>query len=368
MKKVLILVNHNVVIYNFRRELVERLIADGFEVYLSCPDGDRINELVDMGCKFIEANFNRRGTNPLSDLKLIGYYKKVMRSIKPDVVLSYTIKPNVYGGIAAAKLKIPQIANVTGLGTSVEDGGILQKISVTLYRYGLRKAKMVYFQNESNMKFMKEHKVVSDNFHVLPGSGVNLNQHCLEEYPEDTDELVFTTIGRIMKDKGTDELLDAAKIVKARYPKVHFRLIGFFDENYQEKVEQAVRDGIVEYIEQQRDIHPFIKESHAVIHPSHHEGMSNVLLESAAAGRPVLASKVPGCIETFEENLSGYAFEAKNADDLAKAIIKFIELPYDKKVLMGISGRKIMEQKFDRNLVVDEYINAINKILNNTEE
>ena len=363
MKKVLILVNHNVVIYNFRKELVERLIHEGYEVYLSCPQGDRIGELISIGCKFVEAEFDRRGTNPLSDLKLVKYYKRIMKDISPDIVLSYTIKPNVYGGIAAAKLKIPQIANVTGLGTSVVDGGILQRISLTLYRLGLRKAKMVYFQNGSNMSFMKEHKVVKDNYHVLPGSGVNLNQHCFEEYAPDTDELVFTTIGRIMKDKGTDELLTAIESVKKQYPKVRLRLIGFFDDDYHDKIQSAVDSGLVEYIEQQQDIHPFIKESHAIIHPSYHEGMSNVLLEAAATGRPVIASDIPGCRETFDEGVTGLGFEPKNAESLANAVIKFIELPYDKKVQMGIDGRKKMEKEFDRNIIVNEYINKIEQII-----
>lgn len=364
MKKVLILVNHNVVIYNFRRELVESLISNGYEVYLSCPQGDRINELVSMGCKFVEASFDRHGKNPLSDFKLIRYYKRIMKSISPDIVLSYTIKPNVYGGIAAAMLKIPQVANVTGLGTSLEDGGLLQKVSILLYRIGLRKAKMVYFQNQSNLNFMKKHKVVRGNCHLLPGSGVNLIQHCYEKYPEYTDEMIFTVIGRIMRDKGTDEFLSAARMVKEIYPLVHFRLIGFFDEDYQTKIESAVKAGIVEFIEQQRDIHPFIKESHAIIHPSHHEGLSNVLLESAATGRPVIASSIPGCKETFEEGVTGFGFESKNDKDLADTVIKFIELPYEKKVQMGKAGRKKMENEFDRNIVVQEYMKTISKIIN----
>jgi lipopolysaccharide/colanic/teichoic acid biosynthesis glycosyltransferase/glycosyltransferase involved in cell wall biosynthesis/nucleoside-diphosphate-sugar epimerase len=362
-KCVLFLVNHDVVIYNFRLELVERLIKEGFEVHISCPYGERIDDLVNLGVIYHNINIERHGMNFLKEWNLLHQYAQLVEEVQPLIILTYTIKPNIYGGIVARKNRIPFIANITGLGVSVENGGIKQKAILCLYKIGLFGAETVYFQNTENERFMLKHRIINGNYELLPGSGVNLIQHKFEKYPEVKDPLIFTTIGRIMKDKGIDELLDAANIVKKKYPNVQFRLIGFFDDNYQSKVEKAVKKGIVEYIEQQKDIHPFIKESHAIIHPSHHEGMSNVLLESAATGRPVIASKIPGCREAFDEGVSGFGFEAQNANDLVRAIQKFINLPYVNKMEMGKNGRLKMESSFDRNIVVEKYLDRITEIM-----
>lgn len=363
-KKVLILVNHNVVIYNFRKELVERLVSDGYEVYLSCPQGNRIEELVSMGCKFVETDVERRSKNPFTDLKLLSHYKKIMKEIKPDIVLSYTIKPNVYGGIAARGLKIPQLANVTGLGTSIEDGGLSGKFILWLYKFGLKKAKTVFFQNESNLSFFKDNGIVKSKSVLLPGSGVNLNQHCFEEYPENTDETVFLIIGRIMKNKGTDEILEATEVIKAKHKNVIFRFIGFYEDDYKQKFESALDKGIVEFCGNQTDVHPFIKESHATILASYHEGMSNVLLESAATARPVLATDIAGCRETFDDGVSGISFKPKSSADLVRAIEKFLSLSYEERKNMGIAGRKKVEKQFDRQIVVNKYIEEIRKEVN----
>lgn len=360
-KKVLILVNHNVVIYNFRKELVERLVSDGYEVYLSCPMGNRIEELKSMGCKYIETDVDRRSKNPLTDLKLINHYKKIMRDIKPDIVLSYTIKPNVYGGIAARSLKIPQLANVTGLGTSIEDGGLSGKFIVWLYKFGLRKAKMVFFQNQSNLDFCKKAKIVKDNTCLLPGSGVNLIEHYFEEYPQESEKTIFLVIGRLMKNKGTDEIFEAARIIRKERKDVLFRFIGFYEDDYKEKTEKAVDEGIIEFCGNQTDVHSFIKNSHATILASYHEGMSNVLLETAATGRPVIASDIPGCRETFDPYVSGIPFDPKSVDSLVKAVKEFLEIPYDERARMGKAGRKKVEEQFDRQIVVNKYIETIRK-------
>ncbi len=365
MKKVLFLANHDVGIYNFRKELVERLIKEGYKVYLSCPNGERIKDLTSMGCRYADVKLERHGMNPLNELRLFLYYKRIMRKIRPDVVLTYTVKPNVYGGMAAAALHIPQIANVTGLGSAIESGGVLKKITLFLYKIGLRKAESVFFQNKENMKFMKKNRVVTGKLSLLPGSGVNLEQHCFEEYPEETEKLTFLSVGRIMKDKGIDELLEAAEEVKKEFPDVRFRLIGFFDEDYESKIKAAASSGLVEYLGEQDDVHSFVKQSHAIVHASYHEGMSNVLLESAASGRPVIATNIPGCIETFEPGVSGIACNVRDGKDLAKAIKAFIQMPYEGKVKMGEAGRRRMEQLFDRQIVVDKYMKEVKRI---TEE
>lgn len=360
--KILILVNHDMTIYQFRLELVERLLADGYEVHISSPYGERIDDLVACGAVYHRISIDRHGMNPLKDLSVLRKYQKLMSEICPTAVLSYTVKPNVYGGIAARWYHIPFIATVTGLGISVGNGGIKEKIVLRLYKTGLWHAQLVCFQNKENMNFMLRHGVVKGAYCLLPGSGVNLLQHCQEPYPENENELIFTTIGRIMKDKGTNELLIAARAVKMKYPKVRFRLIGSFEDDYRSVIEAAVAAGTVEYIEQQKDIHSFIMESHAIVHPSYHEGMSNVLLEASATGRPVLASDIPGCRETFDEGVSGFGFTARNSESLVRAIEKFINLPYEKKVKMGQAGRTKMEREFDRSFVVKKYMEEIEKL------
>lgn len=361
-KKVLFLVNHDIVIYNFRLELVERLLRDGYEVHISSPYGERIEKLKALGCFYHETCMERHGMDPIKELKLIRTYKVLCKTIKPEVVLTYTIKPNIYGGMVCSRLGIPYIANITGLGTAIENAGIIKKITLSLYKKGLIKAQKVFFQNEENMKFMIKQGIVTCPYALLPGSGVNLKEYVYMEYPETSDPVIFVTIGRLMKDKGTDEILEAASIIKKRHAHVIFWLVGDYDEEaYKDKVGCAVKAGIVEYFGNQSDVRIFIKESHAIIHASYHEGMSNVLLESAACGRPILATDVPGCIETFIPGVSGIAFKAGNVKSLVNAIERFLEIPFGERRKMGQMGRKKMEAEFDREIIVEAYMDELQK-------
>lgn len=364
MKKVLILVNHDIVIYNFRRELVEKLLQEGFEVYVSSPYGERIDKLVDMGCKYVEANINRHGTNILEELKLLRYYKKIMKEIKPNVVLTYTIKPNIYGGIAAKKLGIPYIANITGLGTAVENKTIMQKVTVALYKYSFKQIHRVFFQNEENMKFFINNKIALKKHRLIPGSGVNLEQFYLMDYPSGaTIEFVF--ISRIMKEKGIELYIEAAKIIKEKYKNVNFHVCGFCEESYEFILNELHEKKIIIYHGMLRDIKDILKISHCTIHPSYYpEGLSNVLLESAASGRPIISTDRSGCREVIEDGINGYITKPNNTFDLIENIKKFLGLTHEDKERMGIKGRIKMENEFDRNKVVEAYIGEINDILN----
>ena len=359
-KAVLILVNHDVAIYNFRLELVERLLSDGYEVHISSPIGEHTEELKALGVHFHEISFDRHGMNPIEELNILREYYHLMKLLRPLIVFTYTIKCNVYGGIAAYAVHVPFCANVTGLGTVINGGGVKEAIVLRMYKMGLKGAQRVFFQNEENKKFMTEKGIVTALETVLPGSGVNLKVHCFEPYPEENKGIVFSYIGRIMKDKGIDELLDAVREVKKHYPSVTYRLIGFFDGAYEKKIKKAEKENMIVYIPQQHDIHPWMAESHAIIMPSYHEGMSNVLLEAAATGRPVLASNIPGCREAFDKN-SGIGFKTHSCEALVKAIERFIILPYESKVAMGKAGRKKMEREFSRDIVVEKYMEEVKK-------
>ena len=359
MQKILILTNSINGLYSFRRELIEELLQNSLNVTISAPNDTRTNYFKDIGCNMIETNISRRGTNPISDSKLLINYLRSIKKYKPDVVLTYTIKPNVYGGIACRLTNTPQIANITGLGTAIENKGILQKISLGLYRIGLKKSKCVFFQNKENMQFMQANGIGVVNSILIPGSGVNLSQHNAETYPSEENILKFLFIGRLMKAKGIEELFSAIEILKPRFPGVEFHFVGGKEENYDSVIDGLVEKKAIIYHGRQNDVHEFIKNSHALINPSHHEGMSNVLLEAASTARPIIASDIPGCRETFNEGVTGLGFKVKNVDSLINVIEKFIKLPHDKKAKMGLLARKKMEQEYDRRLVIDAYLEQI---------
>lgn len=368
MKKVLFIVNHPVVIYNFRKELVEKLIENNYKVFVSCPYGPKIEYLKSLGCIYVEASIERHGMNIIDELKLFSYYRKIIKNIKPDVVLTYTIKPNIYGSLASKTLGVPSIANITGLGMALQKKNMVSKILISLYKLSLSNAKCVFFQNEENQRFFIQNKVPMKKYQILPGSGVNLKQYAFSEYPKDEKKIRFLFIGRVMRDKGIEELISAAKIIREKNKKVNFDIVGFYEDDYKKRVDELSKLDIVQFHGSKEDIQEYIKNSHAVILPSYHEGMANVLLEAAAMGRPVIASNIPGCIETFDEGISGLGFEPRNASDLKDTLNTFLDLSHLDKRAMGIAGRKKMEKQFDRSIVVKAYFEEIDKILNNSEE
>ncbi len=358
--KVLVLANLDIGLYRFRKELLERLLADGNTVYISLPKGDLIPELEKLGCVYIRTEFNRRGMNPFADIKLMKKYASIVKSVKPDVVLTYTIKPNIYGGMVCASKRVPYICNVTGIGASISNGGILSGVCLELYKRGLRGAACVFFQNESNRELFINSGIVKGRRRLIPGSGVNLSDNRFEEYPDDRDGITILFVGRVMRDKGICELTEAAEMVKAKHPNVKFKAIGFVEKEYEAEIRDT-HNGAVEFLGHRDNVHDYMKSCHAVILPSYHEGISNVLLEAAATGRPILASDIPGCRETFDEVVSGIGFERKNAKSAADCIERFLELSNEQRAEMGLAGRRKMEQCYDRQIVIEAYIQEINR-------
>ncbi|MCZ8537252.1 glycosyltransferase family 4 protein [Paenisporosarcina quisquiliarum] len=361
MVKILILANNSVGLYKFRKELIEKLTKEN-EVYISLPDGDYISKLKEFNCKFINTPISRRGTNPISDIKLLMSYNRIINEIKPEIILTYTIKPNVYGGIAARISKVPYIANITGLGTAVENNGILQKITLFLYKLALKNAKCVFFQNKGNAEFMKS-KIVINNYRLIPGSGVNLKEYSVMEYPSDKT-IKFLFIARIMKEKGIEQYLEAAEYFNEKHSNIEFHILGYCEELYADKLKDMHDIGIINYHGMQDNVIDFHKTSHCTIHPTYYpEGMSNVLLETAACGRPVITTNRSGCREIVEHMKTGYIVEQKNTRDLISKIENFIGLENKAKRQMGLDGRKKVEKEFDRNIIVNAYIEEIEKAL-----
>lgn len=360
-KKILFIINWTFGLYSFRRELLEET-ARKYNVYILANDNGFVEEFKKLGCHFIPSFVEGHGTNPLSELKLINFYKRKIKEVHPDIVFTYTIKPNIYAGMACASLGIPYVPNVTGLGTAVENGGIMQKITLPLYKFGLRKARKVFFQNEDNLQFMVGRKIVKCNYELIPGSGVNLDRFHVLDYPN-SDVTHFVFIARIIKEKGIDQYLDAARYIRKNHPETRFHICGFCEKQYEEIIDTAKSDGTIIYhgrIENVIEIH---KISSCTIHPTYYpEGMSNVLLESAACGRPIITTDRPGCREIIDNGVNGYVVKQKDSQDLIEKIEMFLSLPWEKRCDMGLAGRSKVEQEFDRKIVVRKYLSEIERV------
>lgn len=367
--KVLILANNDVGLYKFRKELIGELLwpgsylegrtAEPCEVFISLPNGGYVSELVDMGCVFLDTPLERHGTNFITEFKLKNRYKQIIREIRPDIVFSYTIKPNIYGGMACKALKIPCIMNITGLGTAVENGGMMQKIMLLLYRIALPGAKKVFFQNNENESFFCEHRLAMGKHDMLPGSGVNVDHYSVCDYPaEDTVEFVF--ISRIMKEKGIDQYLEAAKVLRKKYPQTRFHICGACEPEYDGELQKLVDDETVIYHGLVKDIAAIHKATHCTVHPTYYpEGMSNVLLEACASGRPIITTDRAGCREIIEEGVNGFVVKQKDSNDLIDKLEKFINLPHEQKKAMGLAARAKVEKEFDRKIVVRKYVDEL---------
>lgn len=364
MSRILILANHYNTLRIFRRELIKELVKQGNIVYIAIPkcDKENINILKSYGAIIRIVNVDRRSVNPLKDIKLFFDYRKLIKHIRPDKVITYTIKPNIYGGIYCRLAKIPYYANITGLGSAFQDNSFIRKLVSLMYSISLKKAKVVFFENIGNKNTLVNSGIVSEKQTVvMAGAGVNLDEFTETSYPDDNEELIFLFIGRIMKEKGVNELFTAIRMIKKKHKNVRFQFIGWYEDDYKEKVNNLVNEKLIEFYGFQPNVKPFIKKCHCVILPSYHEGMSNTLLESAAMCRPLITSNIYGCKEAVIDGKTGYLVNVKDSADLQKKIVNFIELSYEEKKRMGVLGRQHMINSFDKNIVVKKTIFEISK-------
>lgn len=361
--KILILTNNFGGLHCFRKEVVQALVDNGDKVGISAPMDDKAHFFEEMGCELIDTKFNRKGTNPLKDFALILRYRKLIKKVKPDVVLSYTIKPNLYGGMACQLCGVPQIANVTGLGTAVEYPGMMQKLTIFLYKIAMRKTRLTFFQNTDNMSFCQEHNMVKGAVRLIPGSGVNLQYHAKKPYPAETEPVRFLFMGRIRREKGIEEFLTAAERITKKYKDVEFHVVGGCEGDYEGRLLDLQSKGIVTYHGRQQDVRPFLAMAACTLHPSFYpEGMSNVLLETCSTGRPIMTTMRAGCREIVEDGRNGFLVKQQDAEDLIAKVEKFLALSYAERKAMGDAAREKAEREFDRNIVVKAYLEAIAEI------
>lgn len=359
MSRVLILTNSSGGLYDFRNEFVEALLAEN-EVIISLPDDVKTKELRAEGARIIQTPIHRRGMNPLEDMKLYFAYRRLMKEIRPDLVVTYTIKPNIYGGFCAGRLKIPYISTITGLGGAFDRSGLFVRLIVGMYRAGLKRAACVFFQNEENRSIFRKFGIAGKKDKLVMGSGVNLERHSCEPYPE-RGETHFLFVGRVMKERGILEFVEAAR--KLHSDKVYFEILGSCDEDYQDMLDELEREGIIHQLGFHTEVHPYLTNADAIVVASFHEGMSNTLIEAAATGRPVIASNISGCMEAFEEGRTGFGFTPGIAEELIEALEKFMDLSYERRSEMGREARKKMEREFDRKFVTASYMDEVHKIL-----
>ena len=359
MRKIMMIGNSYLAIFGLRSELIERLISENYEVWTVFPNGPFGNgeqKSEQMGCHFVDVNLTRRGKNLFQEVRLFIQYFKVINQVRPDVVISYTVKPVTYAGTICRFLHISFMPNITGLGEALTNSRFVK----AFYKFAVKNADCIFFQNSHDKLFFEKNGFCYKNSVLLPGSGVNLERYKLLEYPV-CKPIRFTYVARVMKAKGIEEFLYAASGMKTIYhDKVEFHVCGICEEEYEDIMERYQQDGIIQYHGLVQDIQNSYKDAHCVVMPSYYpEGMSNVLLEAGACGRPIITTDRVGCKEAVEDGVSGYLVKEKDSKYLFDKMMMFFDLPYDKKRDMGMNGRYRMEQYFDREKVVDSYMRCI---------
>ena len=356
-------------IWNFRRPLVEALAADGHRVMVLAPPDDAVSELKQLGCRVRPLEMSVKGLNPIEDLKLQRRFGRIFREERPDAVLSYTIKNNIFGARAARPADVPFIPNVTGLGTAFLSGKLLQTVTEELYRRSFAPLPVVFFQNEDDRGLFLDRRLVRvDQARLLPGSGIDLKRFAPAAMPAPEEPLTFLMIARLLRDKGVVEFADAARRVKARHPHARFQLLGAVgSENRsaigRETLDDWVAEGVVEYLGTTNDVRPAIAAANCVVLPSYREGAPRTLIEAAAMARPLIATDVPGCRAVVDRNVSGYLCDVKSAESLAECMERFLALSPEAQRAMGAAGRTKMEREFDQRLVVDAYREALDLVI-----
>lgn len=357
---ILVLANNSDGLYGFRKELLEALSRRA-ELYAAIPDNGCFAELESIGCQVIEIPVDRRGVNPITDIRLFFKYLRLIQELTPTKVITYTVKPNIYGGIACQLCKVPYAVNITGLGTTFQKKGLLRSFVSLLYKVASFEADAIFFENSGSMQVMVDEKIVNwKQCCVLNGAGVNLDKYRYMDYPKEDRKIRFLFVGRIMKEKGVDELFEAITRLKSEYGEnVILDVVGMFEESYQQRIEKLQNDDIIVFHGYQQDVKPFYETAHCVVLPSYHEGMSNVLLEAASCGRPIITSNICGCREAVDDGVSGFLCEAKNTESLYNAMKHFVELTREERIKFGLAGRERMEKIFDKREVVKKTIERL---------
>ncbi|MDE3022002.1 MAG: glycosyltransferase family 4 protein [Pseudomonadota bacterium] len=368
--KIVIALNTAWNLVNFRAGLIRAFVADGYEVVAVAPNDEYVPRLAELGCRFVALPMDNKGTHPGRDLLLCFRFLKLLRRERPDVYLSYTVKPNVYGSLAAHVLGIPVVNNIAGLGAVFIHSNWVTRLVKLLYKTALSRSRHVFFQNDEDLRqFVEQGLVVKDKVSRLPGSGIDLSTFgyapmaILGNHP-----LVFLFVARLLWDKGVGEYVEAARMVRCQYPTVKFQLLGFMDVKNPTAVSSAqvgdwIKEGVIEYLGVTDDVKPYLVEADCIVLPSYREGVPRSLLEAAAVGRPIVTTDAVGCRDAVVDGVNGLLCRVGDAADLAVKLLRMIEMNPEERMLMGLAGRKKMECEFDEKIVIDRYLRVIEEII-----
>lgn len=367
-KTIAIVINTSWNIFNFRLGLLKALQEEGYKIVAIAPRDEYTEKLEALGFEYHNIDINNKGTNPLEDAKLVFAFYKLYKKIAPDVILQYTIKPNIYGSMAAGMLGIPVISNISGLGTVFLNDSLSSKVARFLYKVALKVPKKVFYQNAHDRElFVQSNLVKAEKTELLPGSGIDIEKYKpLKEKQENNNTLRFLFIARLVKDKGLVEYVEAAKQITRS--STEFAILGAFylgnptaiKENEMQKWE---REGAIKYIGTSDDVMSVISEYDCIVLPSYREGLSRVLLEAASMAKPIITTSVPGCKEVVDDGVNGYLCEVKDADSLAEQMRKMLKLTYEERSEMGRRGREKVVKEFNEKIVIKKYEETIASIL-----
>ena len=368
-KKIVIVVNNSWYAWNMRANLGFAFQKQGYEVVFISPY-DKYSENIKEHFRYIDININSKGINPIEDLKTIYMYYKTYKELKPDIVLQYTIKPNIYGTIAASMLNIPTINNIAGLGTLFIKQNFITSIAKWLYKFSQKRATKIFFQNQDDFKmFVEEKLVLQEKCDVLPGSGVDINKFVPIEKKEDDGVFRFLLISRMLWAKGIQEFIDAAKIIKEKYNNVEFQLLGHLDVESptaisKEQMDIWVKNGFINYLGSSDDVRVEISQADCIVLPSfYREGTPRILLESASMAKPIITTDNVGCKDVVDDGVNGFLCKIKDSEDLALKMEKMLNLSFNERNTMGKAGREKIVKEFDEKIVIEKYLKAIESIL-----
>ncbi|RBM27768.1 glycosyltransferase family 4 protein [Vibrio tarriae] len=354
-------------VFNFRHSLIKELLNCGVELYVIAPEDKFSAKLTEMGCQVLDLPMQAKGVNPIADLALMLRLLRNYREIKPDFIIHYTIKPNIYGSLAAKLAGIPSLAITTGLGYTFVNQNVVSQVARQLYKFAFRYPKEVWFLNEDDRRaFLEHHLIEPDKAVLLHGEGVNLNHFVPTDKPQPDENIRFLLIARMLRDKGVCEFVEAARQIRKQHPNAIFQLLGDCGVPNpsvigREEIAQWEKDGIVEYLGTTDDVRPIIAQADCLVLPSYREGIPRTMIESAAMAKPLIVSDAPGCRDVVLDGQTGYLCEVKNAQSLAQRCEQFLTLSDSEKQAMGNAGRSFMEAKFDEKWVIKQYFETLKK-------
>lgn len=368
-RKIVISVNTAWNIHNFRAGLVRALVRQGYDVMVMARLDEYAPRLAALGCRFKMLAMDNHGTSPTRDLALLIKYRRVLQSVRPLVYMGYTIKPNVYGSLAANALSIPVINNIAGLGATFLNNPVMTCVAKRLYRLSLRKSERVFFQNADDRKlFLQAGLSPPWAADILPGSGIDLEHfQPIPSQPVERRPFRFLLVARMLKDKGIEEYAAAAEIVRRHAPEVEFQLLGAIDRDNPNsvpaaRIEHWEKSGLLRYLHKTDDVRPFIADADCIVLPSYREGVPHSLLEAAAMARPIIATDVAGCRDVVDDGVNGLLCQVRNGDDLAEKMLRMHGLSAWQRSAMGAAGRRKVCLQFDEKIVIGKYLNAIKQI------